>query len=106
MAPVQPYHGAKLLAELQQRLKLYKYPEWAQLKQYVRTRIASQPSFLTFFRRKEQVEAFLKLLRWIASKFPPYVVDGVEKQLVSDQHLSTGYRLLRRLWVIFRCHFG
>jgi len=34
MAPVQPYHGAKLLAELQQRLKLYKYPEWAQLKQY------------------------------------------------------------------------
>jgi len=89
MAPVQPYHGAKLLAELQQRLKLYKYPEWAQLKQ-----------------RKEQVEAFLKLLRWIASKFPPYVVDGMEKQLVSDQHLSTGYRLLRRLWVIFRCHFG
>ncbi|GJD10694.1 hypothetical protein Gasu2_48710 [Galdieria sulphuraria] len=82
--------NATLFSKLQQKLKHYKYPEWSQLKLKERVK----PSF------------FLKLLRWIAGKFPAYVMDGMEKQSISDQHFSTTYRLLRRLWIIFRCHFG
>ncbi|GJQ13124.1 hypothetical protein GpartN1_g4915.t1 [Galdieria partita] len=90
MAPIQPSRNTKLFTKLQQKLRLYNCPEWSQLQ------------------IKEQVKPlfFLKLLSWIAGKFPPYVMEGIEKQPVSNQQLSTTYRLLRRLWIIFRCHFG
>eukprot|EP00871_Galdieria_phlegrea_P001642 jgi/Galph1/2479/GphlegSOOS_G1155.1 len=76
---------------LQQKLKQYKYNNHS-----------SSLSQL----QKAKLSVFFSILRWLVSKLPTYVSEGLQKFHAVEESNSSAIRFLRRLWMAFRCHLG